>query len=853
MTQLAVDPTQEQRCPQPADLLPSERKRLIAQLIEGAPLELRDEKIWCLYRYDEYTRFGRRSELLFDISGQPISIPDDPRADDYEENLRYVHDALCSFEGVVAALTNDITGQQCMGAGILALPGVTLTRVTLGHMKFDALGLPSWSRQRDWLKAMNTYAQVDPEGTSVSALMYGSPPQPLMEISFDAAGNEISEPAEDHSRDITEMFRFDSTDDGQFMFVPITGQVVLDLKNLNPINTGAEIFIQACRQGDIALSQSTAFHWEGDDLWAAAQFAGLFDGKLKYAVEEGLFYAWDGSRWVRDVKKIKIAAAYRDFVDYLRVNANRVSDEVIPAGADANDPDVLASVDRFSKLQDAYHNTPAGVAKDQLEQKLVASNPELFGGLAADDKKTKRKKTFRQAYLNFVKALKSGNRRNTIIDLFKQDSRIACSANDFDRIPHQINVENGVVDLRKGELILADSKMMHSKQAKAGYDPVATVPLPQTFLNAIRTVCQTADGTRRIDLERYLQVALGLSCTGDVQAQCMFLSYGFGFNGKSKLLATVRKLLGDYATKAPEGFMTRSRSNTNSRDPFMDIMLRGARLVLQSETEQGDALDTGMLKRATEDVIKTRPAYGQPIEFELTHKMWLDTNYEPKIRELDKGTWRRIKLIHHTFEIPARDRDLRIEDKFWDERNGIFAWLVEGARLYYAKGLDHFEPACVKEAVANYKGESDILAEFIEECVVKVDPIVYGKFRPEMFTPNQDMRQAYLTWAGNRGVTPVADTTLRSYLVKEMKLEHGHNTKKTQRGFKWCLVREQRDAKKSSNIRYDEKSHKLNNRQNDVLMHIANGGPLPLSDAELKERVAERREIQEVMKTASVA
>ena len=111
----------------------------------------------------------------------------------------------------------------------------------------------------------------------------------------------------------------------------------------------------------------------------------------------------------------------------------------------------------------------------------------------------------------------------------------------------------------------------------------------------------------------------------------MFLSYGFGFNGKSKLLSTVRKLLGDYATKAPEGFMTRSRSNANSRDPFMDIMLRGARMVLQSETEQGDALDTGMLKRATEDVIKTRPAYGQPIEFELTNKMWLDTNYEPKI------------------------------------------------------------------------------------------------------------------------------------------------------------------------------------------------------------------------------
>jgi putative DNA primase/helicase len=281
-------------------------------------------------------------------------------------------------------------------------------------------------------------------------------------------------------------------------------------------------------------------------------------------------------------------------------------------------------------------------------------------------------------------------------------------------------------------------------------------------------------------------------------------------------------------------------------------MLRGTRMVLQSETEQGDALDTGMLKRATEDVIKTRPAYGQPIEFELTHKMWLDTNYEPKIRELDKGTWRRIKLIHHVFEIPAADRDLRIEDKFWDERDGVFAWLVEGAKMYYKQGLDYFEPACVKAAVANYKAESDILAEFADECVVRVDPTKYGKFKSIVFTSGQDLRQAYLAWANNRGVIPVADTTLRSYFLKEMKLIHGHNTQKSKRGFKWCLVREQTDAKRSTDLRHVARtSHKLNGRQKEIINHIDNGGPIPLAESELIERAAERCEIAEARKHAS--
>jgi len=107
---------------------------LVEQLGVGVtPPELRDEKIWCLYRYDERTLFGRRTHSLVGLTGEPIYIPDDPRADDYDEELHFVSDALCSFEEVVAALTNDITGQRFMGDGILVLPGVTLTRITLSH------------------------------------------------------------------------------------------------------------------------------------------------------------------------------------------------------------------------------------------------------------------------------------------------------------------------------------------------------------------------------------------------------------------------------------------------------------------------------------------------------------------------------------------------------------------------------------------------------------------------------------------------------------------------------------------------------------------------------------------------
>src|ERR1035437_709557 len=61
--------------------------------------------------------------------------------------------------------------------------------------------------------------------------------------------------------------------------------------------------------------------------------------------------------------------------------------------------------------------------------------------------------------------------------------------------------------------------------------------------------------------------------------------------------------------------------------------LRGARFVQTSETEEGQRLAQGKLKRITQGmgVIKAARKYENPIEFKKTHKLWMDTNRKPMI------------------------------------------------------------------------------------------------------------------------------------------------------------------------------------------------------------------------------
>ena len=72
----------------------------------------------------------------------------------------------------------------------------------------------------------------------------------------------------------------------------------------------------------------------------------------------------------------------------------------------------------------------------------------------------------------------------------------------------------------------------------------------------------------------------------------------------------------------------------------------GKRLILSSESEEGQRLSASIVKRlASTDRIRARELYKEEFDFEPTHTLVMFTNHLPKISGIDHGIWRRIHAI----------------------------------------------------------------------------------------------------------------------------------------------------------------------------------------------------------------
>lgn len=292
---------------------------------------------------------------------------------------------------------------------------------------------------------------------------------------------------------------------------------------------------------------------------------------------------------------------------------------------------------------------------------------------------------------------------------------------DLDTDPFALNFLNGTVDLRTGALRDHRRSDFITKLVRYRHTPAADCPRWLAFLDQVMgggpDAAETElDRSRR--LVAYLRRALGYSLTGTTIEKAVFIPFGTGDNGKSTMLSTFRNLVEEYSHLLQvDTLMVRQESNNTQAD-LAD--LRGARFVQTSETEEGQRLAQGKLKRITQGMgkIKATRKYENPIEFAETHKLWMDTNRKPTIRDVDdKATFNRLHPIPFTVTIPKAQIDKQLPDKLLAEAEGILAWAVEGARLWYTEGLS--KPAEVEAAKEQWREDMDQLGRFIDErCVV---------------------------------------------------------------------------------------------------------------------------------------
>ena len=292
---------------------------------------------------------------------------------------------------------------------------------------------------------------------------------------------------------------------------------------------------------------------------------------------------------------------------------------------------------------------------------------------------------------------------NTIA-LARYEPGIPVVPGELDMHHDLLNVANGTVELRSSTLMPHDRKHLLTKCLDTAYNPDADCPTWTKFLARILDNDQ--------DLMHYVWKALGYSLTGNWSEQKFFFCYGLGANGKSTLIETVMRILGEYATAAPpELLMVKHMESAVSNDI---AMLKGARFVGTDETEDGKRLNESLVKRLTGgEQITARFLHQEHFTFDPTFKIWVSGNHKPRINGTDMGIWRRVVLIPFNVTIPDEERDKNLPEKLWQEREGILAWMIAGAKTWYADGLGTANT--IEEAVTHYREESDTLGAFLNE------------------------------------------------------------------------------------------------------------------------------------------
>lgn len=217
------------------------------------------------------------------------------------------------------------------------------------------------------------------------------------------------------------------------------------------------------------------------------------------------------------------------------------------------------------------------------------------------------------------------------------------------------------------------------------------------------------------ELIDYVQLVSGIACVGKVFIEQMIIAYGQGANGKSTFWNTIARVLGSYSGKVSADALTVGcRRNVK---PEM-AELKGKRLIIASELEEGMRLNTATVKQmCSTDEVYAEKKYKDPFSFVPSHTLVLYTNHLPKVGAVDEGTWRRLIVVPFNARIVGKSDIKNYADYLYDNAGGaILAWVIEGAKKVIDLDFRLPLPKVVQEATTEYREQNNWLAHFISDC-----------------------------------------------------------------------------------------------------------------------------------------
>jgi len=312
----------------------------------------------------------------------------------------------------------------------------------------------------------------------------------------------------------------------------------------------------------------------------------------------------------------------------------------------------------------------------------------------------------------------------------------------FDRDPDLLNVLNGTIDLRTGELRAHDPEDLISKVCPVMYIPDAESELWNNTI-ALASARMDKSGTIEYDpeMEAFFRRRAGYALTGHTSEKVMFVDYGGTGTGKTSINVPLSKMLGpDYSKSIrPEALLAQREP---AKIPHEIAALRGMRLVICSEVPGLKRFNEALLKDLTGgDPISACFKYGREFNFTPQLTLIMYSNHRPEFSGTDDAVWARARSVPFAFQFNKYggvDPEAREKLQQPEHQQAILAWAVRGCLEWRENGMQ--TPDKVMKDTEAHRADVSSVGKFLaEKCNV-------GEFVPPEAATFQALHRSYGKW-----------------------------------------------------------------------------------------------------------
>lgn len=360
-----------------------------------------------------------------------------------------------------------------------------------------------------------------------------------------------------------------------------------------------------------------------------------------------------------------------------------------------------------------------------------------------------------KAFFKWIQKSGEQSKLNAMIKIVTSFDGVSVEFKEFDQDDNLFNCNNGTLNLNTFTLQPHNQADMITKICPVDYSPTAKHERWSEFLAKVFTF---EDGhTPDHELIRFMQRKTGSMLTGVTTDRVISILFGDGHNGKSTYIRNTFSILADYGTVTdPDTLLYGGKNKTTSND-LADLY--GVRGVYAIEPDDQKKIDEARVKKMTgNDMLKCRFLFKEYFSYMPKFKVFLATNHKPEIHGTDDGIWGRVRLVPFNRKFSPQDADFNpnIDKVLEKEAEGIFAWLVEGCRVWRKEGLGTSES--IERATLEYRAESDSVGNFLKDTC---------EFDETASVQSQDLLDAYKSWASRTKTMRVSRNDFYRYMKKK--------------------------------------------------------------------------------------